>query len=357
MKKNWKRNTGIGLFVLVIILLIANRLGYFSKADTPSVLVNGLSNNILPVKATILKARPLTDKLVAAGSVKADEQVDISAEASGKITQIHFREGTLVKKGDLLVTINNADLLAQLERNKSLLALAEQREARQRSLLDKQGISQQAYDQVFTELSTVKSEKAILQAQLDKTLVRAPFDGLLGLRQVSEGAYATPGMKIVRLAKIEPVKIDFSLPERYAGYLSKGSQVRFSVENSPEEFVAEIYAIEAVVDQQTRSLPVRAMYANSAGKVLPGSFARVEIALTSTDNALQIPTEALIPEMGGSKVFVYRNGFAQPLKVSAGLRTNASIQITEGLMEGDTVITTGILQMKPGLPVTISLIN
>lgn len=354
VNKKWIRYLVIALIIIVILFGLGNRLGYFGKKDQRTALVSGRTNQVLPVKATIIQPRPLVDNLVAAGAIKADEQVDISSEASGRIVSILFDEGSQVKKGDLLVTINNADLKAQIDRNRHQLTLAEQREQRQKMLLEKQGISQQAYDQVFTELSTMKAEAAVLQAQLDKTLIRAPFDGVLGLRQLSEGAYVTPGMKIVQLAKIQPVKIEFSVPDRYAGYLKKGSEISFSVDNVNSQFIGKVYAIEAVVDQQTRSLPVRALYANTEMNVKPGSFARVEIALTSLDNALQIPAEALIPEMGGNKVFVYRNGLAQPVKVLIGLRSASSIQIIEGLQQGDTVITTGILQMRPGLAVTIT---
>jgi membrane fusion protein, multidrug efflux system len=354
MRKNVKRIVGVLLFLLVVLLLIANRLGYFSKPDDRANLISGRSSAILPVKAVVIQPKPLADIVVAAGTVLPDEQVEISSETSGRIVSLHFEEGTQVEKGDLLLTVNNADLLAQIERNKHQLTLAEEREQRQLSLLERQGISQQAYDQVYTELSTLNAEAALLQAQLEKTLIRAPFSGVLGLRQVSEGGYIMPGMKIVRLAKTSPVKIDFSVPERFASYLNKGDKISFTVDNQTGTYEATISAIEPVVDQQTRSIPMRAVYHNRNGQIVPGSFARVEIELQSLDDALQIPAQALVPEMGSSKVYVYKNGFVDQVIVTTGLRTESHIQVVSGIQPGDTIITTGILQMRAGLPVVIS---
>lgn len=329
-------------------------MGYFSTQQARPELVSGRAGGALPVKVVVIEPKPLTDIIVAAGSVLPDEQVELSAEASGRIVAIHFTEGEKVNKGDLLITVNNADLLAQIERNKHQVRLAEEREQRQRSLLERQGISQQSYDQVFTELSTLKAEEALLQAQLEKTIIRAPFSGILGLRHVSEGSYISPGMPIVRLAKTEPVKIDFSVPERFAGYLKKDGKINFSVDNKPGIFEATIIAIEPVVDQRTRSVLARATYPNHGNYIIPGSYARVEILLESLDEALQIPAQALVPEMGSNKVYLYKNGQAIPVEVSTGLRTSSHIQIVNGLSQGDTVITTGILQMRHGLPVNIN---
>jgi membrane fusion protein (multidrug efflux system) len=224
-------------------------------------------------------------------------------------------------------------------------------------LLEKQGISQQAYDQVLTELSTLEAEAALLQAQLEKTLIRAPFTGQLGLRQISEGSYLSPGMPIVSLVRIQPVKLNFSVPERYAPYINNGHEVSFTVENNPGKFTASIYAIEPRIDSKTRSLPVRALYANSDKKIVPGSFARVIIPLVSKKETLQVKAEALIPEMGTHKIFVYRNGTAQAVNVITGLRTESAVEIVSGLQSGDTVITTGLLQMHPGMKVQLTAIN
>ncbi len=353
MKKYFTRFLVILLVLLVLSFLIANRLGYFNSETSRPELVSGRSTDLLPVEAVIIQPKPLADKIVSAGTVIPDEQVEISAETSGRVVAIHFAEGARVNKGDLLITVNNADLLAQIERNKHQVRLAEDNEIRQSRLLESQGISQQSYDQVYTELSTLKAEEALLQAQLEKTIIRAPFSGILGLRHISEGAYISPGMQIVRLAKTEPVKVDFSVPERFASYLKKGGKVNFSVDNHPGIFEATISAIEPVVDQRTRSILVRALCANKNGHIIPGSYARVEVLLQSLNDALQVPSQALVPEMGSNKVFLYKSGTVNPIIVTTGLRTESHVQITSGLSAGDTVITTGILQMRQGLPVRI----
>ncbi|MBZ0243064.1 MAG: efflux RND transporter periplasmic adaptor subunit, partial [Bacteroidales bacterium] len=243
-KKNIVKLVSITLIVFVLIGLMFYG-GLFDRSETENPLrQKANTSSVLPVKAMIMKLAPLTDKLVAGGSIMADEQVMIAAEVPGRIEKIHFSEGTIVKKGDLLFTINNADLFAQIDRNRHLLDLAKQREVRQRTLLKKQGISQQSYDQALTELSTLQAEAALLQAQLDKTLLKAPFDGQLGLRKVSEGSYVSPGMQLVSLAKLQPVKIEFSVPERYTPYVERGTPIVFSVENQSGEFEAQVYALE-----------------------------------------------------------------------------------------------------------------
>lgn len=355
--KNTIRLISYSLIALLLVLFLIYKDAILGGKEQQLKAGAARPNSVLPVKAVVMKAAPLTDKLVAAGTVIADEQVSITAETSGRVVSIHFEEGTMVKKGDLLVSINNSDLLAQIARNSYQVQLAGEREQRQRSLLQKQGISQQTYDQALTELSTLKAEGALLQAQLDKTLIKAPFAGQLGLRQISEGSYVSPGMTIVSLANTQPVKIEFSVPERYAPFITKGSPISFSVENRTGSFEASVYAIEPVVDQRTRSLPMRARYANKENLVLPGSFARVNINLTSNSDALQLLSEAIIPEMGTNKVFAYRNGKAMPVGVETGLRTVSRIEITNGLVPGDTIITTGMLQLRPGMNVSLTEID
>ncbi len=353
MKKNLIKYVGFALAIILIVWFILYNRGTFDDQQQ-AVPVGQNRAQALSVKAHVMREATLTDQLVAAGSVIPDEEVDISAEASGRVVTIHFQEGIHVEKGELLVTINNADLLAQAERNGYQVSQAEERERRQHALLNKQGISQQTYDQYMTELATLKAEAALLKAQLDKTMIRAPFSGVLGLRHISEGSYVSPGVKIVRLARTQPVKIEFGVPERYSSYLQKGGEVRFTVENQAGEFVASIYAVEPVIDTKSRSLPVRAIFNNTSNKIMPGSFARVLIDLRSVEDALQVPTQAVIPELGANKVFVYRKGFAEQAYIELGLRTPSKVQVVSGLKANDTVLMTGILQLRQGMKVSIS---
>ncbi len=346
----------IRVFALILLLAILIWL-LIPKNDSKKNHSNAQGaqqrTSTLPVSAFVTSITPVNDLVVATGTVLPDEMVEMASEVSGRIVKIHFVEGQALRKDDLLVSLNNADLLAQQDRNRHQLELAQERERRQKVLLENEGISQQTYDQTLTELNSLKAEAALLQAQLDKTIVKAPFDGIAGLRYLSEGAYVSPGTKIVRIVKTKPVKIDFSIPERYVQYIRKGTALRFSVEGTDKHFEARVEATEAMVDQRSRSLVARAVFANREGEVVPGMFARVELSANGLVEALQIPASSIIPEMGTSKVFVYRGGKAEPVIITPGLRTASMVQVLTGLSEGDTVITSGLLQLRPGMNVQL----
>ncbi len=341
--------------IAIVVWLIVQKRG--TEISGKNAVASQQQSASLPVTAFIATVTPVSEVLVATGTVLPDEMVEMASEVSGRIVKIHFNEGQFVRKGDPLVTLNNADLLAQQERNHYQLMLAQERERRQRLLLESEGISQQAYDQTLTELNSLKAEASLLQAQMDKTIVKAPFDGLIGLRMLSEGAYVSPGTRLVKIVRNKPVKIDFSVPERYVQYVRKGTPVRFAIVGSEQHFDAQVEATEAMVDQRSRSLMARATYHNNQGEILPGMFARVELSANGLIEALQIPARAIIPEMGTSKVFVYRNGKAQPVVITPGLRTASMVQVLTGLMSNDTVITSGLLQLRPGMGVHLKTIE
>ena len=189
------------------------------------------------------------------------------------------------------------------------------------------------------------------------TELRAPFDGIIGLRNVSEGAYASPSVVVAKLTKISPLKIDLFVPERYASQIRPGTPLSFTVEGRNETFRAEVYAQESKVDIATRTLAVRALYPNTRGTLLPGRFVTVKIRLHDIPDAIAVPTEAIVPEMGVDKVYLYKGGKAQAVEVKTGLRTDSSIQIIEGLNVGDTLITSGTLQLREGLPVKLDTVE
>lgn len=355
MNKIVKRIFIYSLIAIVLLAIVAYRAGWFSeeaKAGPDEGERN--ENQALPVSIYIVNPGGLTDRIVATGTVMANEQVILSAEVAGRITSINFNEGNEVKKGAVLVTINDAELLAQLEKVKYNLKLAEEREQRSRTLLQKEAVSQEEYDRVLTDLNTVKSEASLIQAQLEKTRVIAPFTGTIGLRQVSVGAFVTPGQRIATLTQLKPVKIDFSIPERFAQSVTRNSKINFTIEGTNNKYEADVYAVEPAIDPETRSVSVRAMYPNRSMELRPGSFARIEFELNHMQDALQVPAQAIIPELGGYKVFRYSGGKALQTAVTVGIRTSEMVQITSGLNEADTVITTGILQLRDGLPVVLS---
>jgi membrane fusion protein (multidrug efflux system) len=298
----------------------------------------------------------LSELINQTGTLRPDEEVDLSFETSGKIVAINFTEGTRVKKGDLLSKINDKPLQAQLEKLDVQLKMAEAREFRQRSLLDKDAISQESYDQVQTDVGSLKADINLIKARISETELRAPFDGIIGLRYLSEGSYATSSTKIAKLIKISPIKIEFSISEKYASEIRIGYPITFKIVGNDKIFTAAVYAIDPKIDIDMRTITLRALYANKDEELKSGRYAEITLELSNIDNAIAIPTEALIPEMEGQKVFIYKNGKAQTVNVNTGLRTEAKIQVTDGLKIGDTLITSGIMQLRQNLPIILDTV-
>lgn len=309
----------------------------------------------LNVEAEVLDYCTLTDKIIRTGSTMPDEEVDLSFESSGKIVDIYFQEGSHVKAGELLAKINDAPLQAQLKKLQAQVQLATDRVYRQRTLLEKDAVSQEAFEQVQTEYEQLMADIELVKANIAQTELRAPFDGVIGLRMVSEGAYATPSTVIAKLTKVAPIKIEFSIPESYATQVRKGSKIVFSMEQDGlmKDYNASVFAVESVVDAETRSLKVRALYPNTDERIVPGRFVSVEVVREEISNAIAVPSEAVVPEMGRQIVYLYRNGKAQPQEIVLGLRTEDKVQAVQGLEKGDTLLTTGVMQLRTGMNVRI----
>ncbi len=308
---------------------------------------------ILLASGYVIVPVQMSDPVYSTGSLLPDEEVDLAFETSGKVVAIYFSEGTRVKKGELLAKMNDKPLQAQLLKLKAQIKLSEEKEFRQRQLLDRDAISRESYDQVYTELQSLQADIMLLEARIAETELHAPFDGTVGLRMISEGAFATPQTKIVRLVKLSPLKIEFSIPERYAGEIIPGFPINFVVDGVAGNFQAKVYAVDPKVEFQTRTIVTRALYPNRKEELKPGRYARITAILSQIDNTIAIPSEAIIPEMEGEKVFVYNNGKAEQRKVVLGLRTESNVQVKEGLNFGDTLLTTAILQLREGLPVKL----
>jgi membrane fusion protein, multidrug efflux system len=356
MNKLLIRTIFILLLALVLLYLLGRRLNWFNFEKNATAIESN-APSALPVRALIVDPADLDNRIFTSGTILPDESVELSSEASGRITAIYFKEGERVRKGDLLLTINDADMQAQLQRFKYQEALLVEREYRQRMLLEKEAVSQEVYDRALADLNTNKAEMLMIEAQLAKTRIKAPFDGVIGLRMVSEGSYISPGTRIASLVKMQPVKIEFSIPERYASEVKPGNPISFYFGNESKKYDAKVYAVEPIIDQATRTLRLRALYPNPDLDVIPGSFATVELVLNTYDEAVSIPTQALVPMLGTQLVYLYKNGIAEPMEVETGIRTSDLIQITSGLQAGDTIITTGILQLRKGMPVTLSEIK
>lgn len=295
---------------------------------------------------------PLRETFTTVGSLLADEEVTVTAEIAGRVVELTFDEGTPVRRGDLLFRLNDAELRAQLERTRVRRELALTQEQRLERLYADRGISQDQLDQAVNERRVLDAEIDLIQAQLDKSSYFAPFDGVIGLRHVSLGAVVAPGTRVATLLRLNPIKLDFSLPERYRERVRPGIQVGFRLTGINRIFEGEVYAVEPRVDIATRSLSLRARAANPDGTLLPGGFASVEVLLDEIPNAIMIPTSAIVPGLNQRSVFVMIDGKAVPRLVETGQRFPHEIQILSGLKVGETVITSGLLALRPGLPVT-----
>lgn len=351
-KKKWII-TSVILVVFCAGLFVYNHYRGSSSAADPAEISIPRKNSVLNVNGLVVRPQTLTDGITSVGSLLPDEEVDLSFETSGKIVSIDFEEGAPVKKGQLLAKVNDKPLQAQLSKYKAQVKLAEDRVYRQSTLLEKDAVSQEAYEQARTELATLNADIELCEANIALTELRAPFDGIIGLRRVSEGAYASPTVVVAKLTRIAPLKIEFGVPERYASEIRPGTPLSFTVEGSLETFRAKVYAVDPNVDEQSRTLSVRALYPNDGQHLFPGRFASIRIQVSDIPEAIAVPTEAVVPEMGVDKVFLYKGGTARPVEIKTGIRTDSVIQVVRGLSPGDTLITSGTLQLRTGLKVKL----
>lgn len=309
------------------------------------------------VDVLVVNMQSLDEKILTTGTIIPNEEVEIRSEISGRVTGIFFKEGQYVRKDAVLLRINDADLQAQLQKLLSNKQLAETNESRQKRLLEKEAISRQEYDIAQTNLNGILADIENLKVQISKTVIRAPFDGTLGLRYISNGSYISPSSRIATLTNTSPAKLDFSVPAKYAQLVRQGSKIQFTVEGSPRQYGGSVYAVETKVDPETRSLLLRAVSPNNDRTLVPGSFARINVVLNTHGNAIVVPTEAIIPEQAGQKVFVVRNRKAESVPVEIGLRNDRTVEIRSGLHVGDSLITAGTQLVKPGGEVDIRNLN
>lgn len=348
MKPRFKLLLWLGVVILVITFLVYRRLEPFGEAQASETEVAEQKSPPLEVDTLEVTPHTLIERFSTVGTIQADEQVEIRTEIAGVIKEIRFAEGSRVSSGELLVQLDDATLVAERDRARHRVELARLREVRQQDLLEQGLTSQEDYDLAFSQLNVLEAELRLAEAQLAKAEVRAPFAGVIGLRNVSRGARISPETRIATLQKLDPIKVEFTVPEAHAGRLGEGETVRFRVRGAEGDFEGRVYAIEPSVDRETRSLRARARCANPAGRLLPGAFADVEIVVSEIDHALTVPALAVIPELGSKKVFVLEDGRAAPRLVVTGVRTENEVQVVSGLEPGDRVIVSAIQQLAAG---------
>jgi membrane fusion protein (multidrug efflux system) len=302
----------------------------------------------LKVATFLVKPAPFAEIVTSTGTLRAEESVELQPEINGKVIAINFSEGSRVRKGALLVKLNDADLRATLASAMLRRELAMLRERRMAQVLKLGVARQEDYDTALSELNVQNAAIDLTLAQIAKTEIRAPFDGVVGLRYVSEGAFVSAATRIATLQRLDTLKIDFSLPEKYAGRIGIGTPITFSVAGADHKFQGEIYAIDPRIDSATRTILIRAVCANRGGRVLPGAFANVETILTQLQDALLVPAVAVVPGLNEKDVFVIKDGKAERRPVQMGTRTETTVHIISGLKPGDLVITSGLQQMHEG---------
>ncbi|MDR9365792.1 MAG: efflux RND transporter periplasmic adaptor subunit [Balneolaceae bacterium] len=351
------------IITIIIVLVVIGGLSYpkvkpwLSSSGEEQVSANSRGNNLLEVEAVEMDYETIDDEIFSSGTIQANEVVELSAEASGIITDIYFEEGREVQEGDLLLKINDSELQAQKQRAEFRLALAEQREERQRRLLERGGISQEDYDATLNEVNVLRSEIQLINAQIDKTEIRAPFSGVIGLKYVSVGSYIGPNTRIASLQEVDPIKIDFSVPERYISRVNVGDEILYSVQGVDSTFTGEVYAIEPRINTETRTLQIRAISENDDQLLYPGAFANITLILDEINDALMVPTISIIPGLNSQKVFVASDGVVEERIIRSGIRNSQKVQVIEGIEQGDIVLTTGLLQVRPGMEVNITEIT
>jgi membrane fusion protein (multidrug efflux system) len=350
--------SAIVLFVIGMAVYPTIKKQFFSQKTEPeksaaSGQKESNRNRPLNVNVQIIKYENLNDIYRTTGTMIPDEEVNLSFETSGKITNIYFKEGSTVKKGALLAKVNDSPLQAELNKLNAQIPLAKDRVFRQKSLLEKDAVSLEAYEQVTTELEKLNADIESVKARIAQTELRAPFDGVIGLRQVSEGTYASPGTMIAKETKIIPLKLEFSINEKQAGQVAQGTNLSFKVEGDLNTYQASIYAVESTLDLKTRTLKTRAIYPNRDGKLKPGRTASVEIKLQELKNALTVPSQAIVAEMGRDIAYLYKGGKARQIILTKGMRTESKVQVLQGIQPGDTLITTGVMQLRDGMSVII----
>jgi membrane fusion protein (multidrug efflux system) len=306
------------------------------------------------VDVVVAGTQSLSNTVEANGSVVANETLEIHPEISGRLTYLNVPDGGRVSAGTVLAKINDADLQAQFSKSKVQLALAQTTEQRLKKLIEIKGINQADYDIALNNVNNIKADIDLIKAQLDKTVVKAPFSGVLGLRPISPGAYVTPTTVLATLQQSDKVKIDFTVPELYSTIIRKGATVRV-VTNDSAKRTATVIATEADINTSTRNLKIRAIL--NGNPLSPGTFVKVLLDAGGRNNSIVIPTNAIIPDATSKKLVVVKGGKGKFVDVQTGLRTASGVEIVKGINVGDTVVVTGVLFVKPNAAVKIKSVK
>ena len=355
MNKYVKRSLLVALPIALVAGIIIPRLGGSSSSNTGVNAPGSAARGNLPVTGIVAKNSMTANGIPVNGTLLANEEVELVAEIVGKVRKIYFQEGSFVKKGQLLLKVDDADLQAQLTRSEFQKKLLSEKLERQRILLKRESISREAFDQLQTDYNMLEADIELLKVKISRTEIRAPFDGEMGFRYVSEGSYVQPSSKIATIVDNSVLKYEFYVPERYADNSLKGREVFFKVTGKDKLFSANVYAVDPLIDVKTRMILLRARFQNQNHELMPGMFAKGNIVFGGRNEFIAVPSEAVVPEMDGKRLWVVRNGKAASVPVETESRDEKNVEVTSGIVVGDTVLTGGLMQLREGMGVAVTL--
>lgn len=354
MNKYVKKSLQIGIPVAIVAWLVVPKfVGDSGKSDEKAS--RGGARSALPVTGIIARNSAASNGIFANGTLLANEEVDLVAEIVGKVRKIYFEEGSRVKKGELLLKVDDADLQAQLTRAEFQKKLLSEKLERQRILLNRESISREAFDQLQTDYNMLEADIELLKVKISRTEIRAPFDGVMGFRYVSEGSYVQPSSQIARIVDNSVLKLEFTIPERYVDQQLKGKEVTFRITGNDNRFPAQVYAVDPSIDIKNRTILVRARFQNRDNRLMPGMFAHVELLTGKQQEYILVPTMAVVPEMDGKRMWVSKGGKAVSVPVETESRDAKNVEVISGIAVGDTVLTGGLMQLRDGMTVKVDV--
>ncbi|MFT3705373.1 MAG: efflux RND transporter periplasmic adaptor subunit [Agriterribacter sp.] len=343
--------------IYVFVPLFICSVACSSKKEKVATQPTQPKKQAVTADAFVAKTTALSEDIQVAGSLMPSEGTDVRSEIAGRVVNINFKEGSVVQKGALLVKLFDGDLQAQLKKLQVQLEINEKTVERYNALLKIQGISQQDVDLSALQVSNNKADIELVKVNISKTEIRAPYSGRIGLRNISLGAYVSPTDLIATIRQVDQLKLEFTVPEKYSTSFPPGKKISFTIDGVRQEFQATVLATEYFIDANTRSLTVKAIVKGNNPLLVPGAFAKVALDLDKDNNAVIVPTQAIIPLSRGKQLIVYKNGKPKFLDVTTGIRDSAYVQVLSGINIGDTVLVSGLMAVKPNSQIQLGKVQ